>query len=75
VSPASRAPKKSSNGSGLSDRAAGIIIGVVTAVWAANIVAGMVAFRGYQPSESINGIFLTIVGGALVLRSKSKDGE
>ena len=66
------APKKPKSG-GLSDRSANIIIGVVTAVWAANIVAGMVQLNGYQPSEAVNGIFLTIVGGAFVLRSKSKD--
>lgn len=66
-------PKKS--GGGLSDRSANLIIGVVTVVWVANIVAGMVKFNGYQPSEAINGIFLTIVGGAFVLRQKGKDDD
>lgn len=74
TTPAPKAPKKS-RGSGLSDRSANIIIGVVTAVWAGNIAAGMVQLNGYQPSEAINGIFLTIVGGAFVLRSKGKDDE
>lgn len=64
-------PKK--NGGGISDRAANIIIGVVTAVWAANIVAGMVTFRGYQPLESVNGIFMVIVGGTFLFRNKSRD--
>jgi hypothetical protein len=61
------------NGGGLSDRSANVIIGVVTVVWAGNILAGMLQVNGYQPSEAINGIFLTIVGGAFVLRSKTKD--
>lgn len=73
TAPPPRKPRKSSGG--ISDRAANVIIGVVTAVWAGNIVAGMVQLNGYQPSEAINGIFLTIVGGAFVLRSKAKDGE
>lgn len=66
-------PAKKPKGGGLSDRSANIIIGVVTAVWAGNIIAGMASINGYQPSEAINGIFLTIVGGAFVLRSKTKD--
>lgn len=60
-------------GGGLSDRSANIIIGVITVVWVANIAAGMLELNGYQPSEAINGIFLTIVGGAFVLRGKGKD--
>lgn len=59
----------------ISDRTATIVIGVVTTIWAANVVAGMLALNGYSPSESINGIFMTIVGGAFVLRSRGKDGD
>lgn len=66
-------PPGNRGGGGLSDRSANVIIGVVTAVWAGNILAGMLQVNGYQPSEAINGIFLTIVGGAFVLRSKTKD--
>lgn len=62
-------------GGGLTDRSANIIIGVVTIVWVGNIAAGMAHFNGYQPSEAINGIFLTIVGGAFVLRSKGKSDD
>lgn len=58
---------------GLSDRAANIVIGVVTTVWAANIAAGMLRINGYQPSEAINGIFLVIVGSAFVLRRAKED--
>lgn len=64
----------------LSVRGANIIIGVVTAVWATNILAAMASsvfdIGNYQPSESINGIFMTVVGGVLVLRTRStKDGD
>lgn len=54
----------------MSDRTATILIGVVTTVWALNMVAAMVQFNNYQPSESVNGIFLTIVGGAFALRAR-----
>lgn len=66
-------PEKKTSGGGLSDRAANVITGVVTAIWAANVVAGMFAINGYQPSEGINTIFTVIVGGAFVLRHKAKD--
>lgn len=69
--PTRRRPRKESGG--LSDRAANIITGIVTAVWVANVVGGMFAIRGYQPSEGINTIFTVIVGGAFVLRHKAKD--
>jgi hypothetical protein len=52
----------------LSDRAANWVIGVVTGVWALNIIAGMVQWNGYQPSEMVNGVFMTVVGGAFMLR-------
>lgn len=68
-----RGADKRGGGAGLSDRSANILIGVVTAVWVANIAAGMVKLNGYQPSEVINGIFLTIVGGAFVARRKGED--
>lgn len=64
---------KREGGGGISDRAANILIGVVTTVWVANIAAGMLQLNGYQPSEAVNGIFLSIVGGAFVLRSRNKD--
>ncbi len=57
----------------LTDRAATVLIAVVTTIWAGNIVAGMFAINGYQPSESINGIFMGIVGGAFALRARSRD--
>lgn len=56
----------------ISDRTANFLIGVVTTVWVGNIVAGMLELNGYQPSESINGIFMAIVGGAFALRARSK---
>lgn len=52
---------------------ASILISVVTAIWAANIIMGMIAFRGYHPDQAINGIFMVIVGGAFALRYRSSD--
>lgn len=60
----------------ISDRTATIIIGVITVVWTANIVAGMF-LKGYDTDPAINGIFTLIVGGAFALRHSalSKDGR
>jgi ABC-type branched-subunit amino acid transport system permease subunit len=59
----------------ISDRTATIIIAVVTVIWAANIIAGMVRFNDYQPSESVNAIFMAVVGGAFALRGKGHGGD
>jgi uncharacterized membrane protein YeaQ/YmgE (transglycosylase-associated protein family) len=59
----------------ISDKTATIIIGVVTAIWALNILAAMFEFNNYQPSESINGIFMAVVGGAFALRHRSASGD
>lgn len=59
----------------MSDRTANIVIGIVTAVWAGNILAGMFSVNGYEPSESINGVFMAIVGGAFALRAKAKSDD
>lgn len=59
----------------ISDRTANIIIGVVTTVWAANILAGMFALNGYKPAESINGIFTATVGVAFLIRARAKQDE
>lgn len=59
----------------ISDRTANIIIGVVTTVWAANILAGMFAINGYKPAESINGIFTATVGVAFLIRARAKQDE
>lgn len=53
----------------IGDRSRTIIIGVVTAVWAINFFAGL-AVPGYEPSESINGIFMAIVGGLFALGAR-----
>lgn len=58
----------------ISDRTATFIIVVVTVFWAANILMGMIPATGYKPSESINGIFISVVGGALALRAKGSGG-
>jgi hypothetical protein len=59
----------------ISDRTANILIGVVTTMWVGNIVAGMFELNGWQPSESVNGAFMLIVGGAFALRARSKSSD
>lgn len=59
----------------ISDRTATMLISVVTTIWVGNILAGMFEINNYQPSESINGIFMAIVGGAFALRARSRDGD
>lgn len=58
----------------ISDRTRTIIIFIVTAVWAINFIAG-VAVHDYKPSESINGIFMGIVGGLFAISARSKDKD
>lgn len=58
----------------ISDRTANAIIAVVTAIWAGNILAGMLPALDHEPSESVNGIFMAIVGGAFALRARSRQG-
>lgn len=57
----------------ISDKTATIVIAVVTTMWVLNLVVGMFGINSYEPSESINGIFMAIVGGAFALRAKNKD--
>ena len=59
----------------IGDRTRTVIIAVVTTVWALNFTAGLV-LSDYKPSESINGIFMAIVGGlfALGARQGSSNG-
>lgn len=52
---------------------ANIVIAVVLAGWAGNIVAGIFQINGYQSSESINGVFTATIGLAFALRAKAKD--
>ena len=54
----------------ISDKLATIIISVVTTVWVLNLVVGMFGINDYQSSESINGIFMAIVGAAFTLRAR-----
>lgn len=58
----------------ISDRTRTIIIGVVTSVWATNFGAGLLV-SGYKPSESINGIFMGIVGGLFAMSARSKNND
>jgi hypothetical protein len=56
----------------VNDKTATVVIWVVTGVWAANIVLAMLPGSEYKPSEAVNGIFMTIVGGAFALRARAR---
>lgn len=58
----------------IGDRTRTIIIGVVTSVWATNFMAGLVV-TDYKPSESINGIFMAIVGGLFALGARNNNQD
>lgn len=58
----------------LSDRTRTVVIGVVTSVWATNFLAGIV-IDSYKPSESINGIFMAIVGGLFALGARENHNK
>lgn len=57
----------------ISDRAAIVIISVVTGVWVTNIAVGMLQLNGYQASTELNGIFMGVVGVAVASRFKNSD--
>jgi hypothetical protein len=39
-------------------------LAVITSMWVLNTLAGIFKWNDYNPSATIDGIFLTIVGGA-----------
>jgi hypothetical protein len=49
------------------------IIVLVSLVWAANFIAQFIV-DGYHADVTLNGVFMAIVGGALALSRKDKDG-
>jgi hypothetical protein len=52
---------------------ASAIIVLVSLVWAANFVAQFLV-ADYHPDVTLNGVFMAVVGGALALSRKDKDG-
>jgi hypothetical protein len=54
------------------------VVIVVTAIWAVNIVAGIVS-EDYVADQAVNGIFMAIVGGLLAAdrasNRKDRGGE
>jgi hypothetical protein len=52
---------------------ASAIIVLVSLVWAANFIAQFIV-DNYHPDVTLNGVFMAIVGGALALSRKDKDG-
>lgn len=58
----------------IGDRTRTIVIFVVTVVWAVNFGAGLL-IQHYKPSESINGIFMAIVGGLFALGARNNGSK
>lgn len=54
----------------LSDKASNAVIGLVSVVWAVNFTAGLFV-QQYEPSETINAIFMAIVGGVFALKGRN----
>lgn len=58
----------------ISQRVRSILIYVVTSIWALNFIAGLVSHT-YHPSESINGIFMAVVGGVFVVGARRSSDD
>lgn len=58
-----------------SDHVRNAIIAVVTTVWAVNFGAGLFVST-YEPDQSINAVFMAIVGGLFAIGARSnKSGD
>lgn len=53
----------------------GWVIRLVSAMWACNLIAGMIPALEYQPSEAVNGIFMAIVGSLFLAGKTVKEEE
>lgn len=58
----------------IGERTRTVVIAVVVIVWAINFTAGLVV-RDYQASESINGIFMAVVGSLFAVGMRSGGGS
>lgn len=56
-------------------RVKNVILIVVTSVWSINFVAGLVPAFQYHPDQTINGIFMGIVGGVFALSAKKENDD
>ena len=54
----------------ISDRTVTVVIGVVTVIWAGSNLAAIFAINDYHPPAMINGISMTVVGGAIAARAR-----
>ena len=59
----------------ISDKTRTALIWVVTAVWAANFGVGLIPPLDYEPDQTINGIFMAIVGGLFALGARTRKDE
>lgn len=51
----------------MGDRTRTVVIAVVTTVWALNFVAGLIPAIHHTPDQSINAVFMAIVGGLFAI--------
>jgi len=62
----------------ISDRTATGIIWTVMAMWSINLLLGMFGPElglEYTPSETVNGIFMAVVGGTFIARARARGGS
>lgn len=58
----------------LSPKTTTLVVGLVSAIWAVNFLAGVI-LPNYEADQAINGIFMAIVGGTLALGRTRKDDD
>lgn len=59
----------------LSDKAFNLVAYVVLTVWVLNFTASLIPGLNYESDQTVNGIFLTIMGIAFTGRATSKDKD
>lgn len=58
----------------MSRRTSTIIIAVVTTLWIVNFIATLTV-DGYEPSESVNAVFASIIGGIVAMGTRKRDDD
>jgi len=51
-----------------------IVIGIATGVWSLNALGGLL-IGGYKPSESVNAIYMVIIGWLFARATRRDDDE
>jgi hypothetical protein len=48
---------------------------MVSIIWAANVILGMIPSIEYEPQEAVNGLFLVVVGYLFTTASRGKNDK